>query len=448
MPNTTTIHNNDTIVASGQAVHRGDPEQEIVLLWNITGPVTGTSPTIQFTIQEVDPVDESTLIGQSAASPIIITAGVGNLSLHLVNSPTALISWVVGGTSPSFGGVNATAISKVVGNQVAVVTPSEPILVNTTGTTVQPTSGGITDPGQSTTALLAPNATFLGAGPFGPGFSSCAGYSTICVSVYSNQVSATPQGVGIFWDYDGSGTYAPYLDDQFYIYTNLGFWQLYVFHVKAPFFQVQYANGAAAQTAFALTTSLKVSSADVSVRADQAVSGPYLGESVRGMLIIGNNNDVATVIRADAGGNLGVTTPQLPAALVGGRLETSVGSWLGSGAPTVGQKTAANSLPVVLASDQAAIRVSNPSGSAVVTTVGSSIASVTLLSANANRKGATIVNNSTQVLFVKFGVTASNASFTVRMVASGYYEVPFSYTGRIDGIWAGVNGNAQVTELT
>lgn len=42
----------------------------------------------------------------------------------------------------------------------------------------------------------------------------------------------------------------------------------------------------------------------------------------------------------------------LPAALVGGRLDTNLGAWLGSAAPTVGQKTAANSLPVVIASDQ------------------------------------------------------------------------------------------------
>jgi hypothetical protein len=34
------------------------------------------------------------------------------------------------------------------------------------------------------------------------------------------------------------------------------------------------------------------------------------------------------------------------------------------------------------------------------------------------------------------------------MVADAYYEVPFGYTGRIDGIWASANGNARVTEMT
>lgn len=47
-----------------------------------------------------------------------------------------------------------------------------------------------------------------------------------------------------------------------------------------------------------------------------------------------------------------VTAAQLPAALVGGRLDENVGAWLGSTAPTVGQKAMAASLPVALASDQ------------------------------------------------------------------------------------------------
>ena len=58
---------------------------------------------------------------------------------------------------------------------------------------------------------------------------------------------------------------------------------------------------------------------------------------------------------------------QLPAALVGGRLDTNVGAWLGSTAPTVGQKTIASSVPVVIASDQSAIPVS---GTVTVASVG------------------------------------------------------------------------------
>lgn len=42
---------------------------------------------------------------------------------------------------------------------------------------------------------------------------------------------------------------------------------------------------------------------------------------------------------------------QFPTALVGGRFDNNIGAWLGSTAPTVGQKTMANSIPIVIASD-------------------------------------------------------------------------------------------------
>ncbi len=45
------------------------------------------------------------------------------------------------------------------------------------------------------------------------------------------------------------------------------------------------------------------------------------------------------------------TAAQLPTALVGSRLDVNSGAWLGSTAPSVGQKTMASSIPVVIASD-------------------------------------------------------------------------------------------------
>lgn len=51
------------------------------------------------------------------------------------------------------------------------------------------------------------------------------------------------------------------------------------------------------------------------------------------------------------------TISQLPTALVGGRLDTNIGAWLGSTAPTVGQKTMASSVPIVLASNQSTLAV-------------------------------------------------------------------------------------------
>jgi hypothetical protein len=99
--------------------------------------------------------------------------------------------------------------------------------------------------------------------------------------------------------------------------------------------------------------------------------------------------------------------------------------------------------------------VPQTSTTGTVTRKATSASNQTLLAANTNRKGATIENNSqTTNLFVKLGATASitggSESYTVRIPPNGYYEVPFSYTGIIDGISdaADAAGEALVTELT
>jgi len=69
----------------------------------------------------------------------------------------------------------------------------------------------------------------------------------------------------------------------------------------------------------------------------------------------------------DNGGSLTVDTTQLPAVLVGARLDTNIGAWLGATTPTVGQKTMAASVPVVISSDQTAVPIS---GTVVVTNAG------------------------------------------------------------------------------
>jgi hypothetical protein len=183
---------------------------------------------------------------------------------------------------------------------------------------------------------------------------------------------------------------------------------------------------------------------------------------------------------------------------------------LGATTPTVGSKTSAASIPVVIASDQAAVTVTNSTAtslkasvigtvshnaaapvassqlgvvpviynassptltegyqglmsanlagairttqgpgdaaSATVTQVTSSTGSVTLKAANAARIGLSIYNDSTQVLYVKFGSGASSTTYTVKMVAGSYYEAPYGYTGIAAGIWASANGFAYVTE--
>lgn len=91
--------------------------------------------------------------------------------------------------------------------------------------------------------------------------------------------------------------------------------------------------------------------------------------------------------------------------------------------------------------------VSQPA-TAIETNVASSASTVSLLISNPTRKQALFFNDSTQTLYLKLGTTASTSSYTVQVLAGGYYELPQPvYTGAIDGLWTSANGNARITEM-
>jgi hypothetical protein len=89
------------------------------------------------------------------------------------------------------------------------------------------------------------------------------------------------------------------------------------------------------------------------------------------------------------------------------------------------------------------------STSTTITNIPLSISSQILLASNPNRRGGTIFNDAGATLYIKLGATASYSSYTVKLATNAYYEVPFNYTGRIDGVWE-MNipgGAALVTDL-
>lgn len=91
------------------------------------------------------------------------------------------------------------------------------------------------------------------------------------------------------------------------------------------------------------------------------------------------------------------------------------------------------------------------SSTAAVTSVNDTNVSTTLLASNSSRKGAVIFNDSSAVLYVKFGTTASSSDFSYKVNPFQTLEIGanFLYTGRIDGIWASDStGAARITELT
>lgn len=87
---------------------------------------------------------------------------------------------------------------------------------------------------------------------------------------------------------------------------------------------------------------------------------------------------------------------------------------------------------------------------ATLTALASAATSAQLLASTAGRIGLILVNTDANAVLVKYGTTASATSFTVRIVANGYWEMPLPiYTGRIDAIWeADGAGSIYSTELT
>lgn len=85
---------------------------------------------------------------------------------------------------------------------------------------------------------------------------------------------------------------------------------------------------------------------------------------------------------------------------------------------------------------------------AVVTSVAAAVADTVLLAQNQNRMGASVTNDGVAMLYLKLGTGASTTSHTVQLPRGGYYEIPFGYTGPINGYWSAAIGNARVTEVT
>lgn len=101
------------------------------------------------------------------------------------------------------------------------------------------------------------------------------------------------------------------------------------------------------------------------------------------------------------------------------------------------------------------MNVTNPDGSAITPktntssqdsrTIGTTPA--VILSPNTNRIGATIYNEGTAVCYMKLGTDASTTSYTLQIANGGYYELPYRYTGPIEGVTSSSTALLRVTEI-
>ena len=81
--------------------------------------------------------------------------------------------------------------------------------------------------------------------------------------------------------------------------------------------------------------------------------------------------------------------------------------------------------------------------------VAASAITVQILAASTTtRVGVALYNDSDSIAYVKCGTTASATDFTVKMSPGAYWEIPFSYTGRIDAIWDTAVGSMRASEFT
>lgn len=139
---------------------------------------------------------------------------------------------------------------------------------------------------------------------------------------------------------------------------------------------------------------------------------------------------------------------------------------------TIGQKAMAASLAVTIASDQSVVPSNisqinavtplmgaGPTGTGSMrqtianaatptsANVAASITNVTLLASSATRLGAAFYNDSSSAMYLKLGATSSTTSFTVKLLAGAYYEIPgpHIYSGIVDGIWDTATGTCRIT---
>jgi hypothetical protein len=85
---------------------------------------------------------------------------------------------------------------------------------------------------------------------------------------------------------------------------------------------------------------------------------------------------------------------------------------------------------------------------ATLANVNDAASSTTLQASNAARLALIIFNDSTEILYVKYGSSASATSFTHKLFPGESYREDL-YTGIVTGIWASdASGAARMTELT
>lgn len=188
---------------------------------------------------------------------------------------------------------------------------------------------------------------------------------------------------------------------------------------RASYTRITYTNGATAQTIFQFSISFLTTNVQPSVETlKDNVADSRLAEVVKNVQQAKDTTGVYDFIF---------------------RTGNSLNVYLTGVAANAGAATSANQV----------LMLAKPTTGAPVTLSLPAATSTTVLAANTNRKGATIQNIGTSIVYVQLGTTASATLFTVALYPSqrAYYEIPFAYQGIITAFSLTAT-TIQVNELT
>ncbi len=309
-----------------------------------------------------------------------------------------------GGTVDSVSNLVKGTITRIEGGTV-VVTATDLDIRDLTATDVVTSEvtkvTSSVDANNSTTATLGIDAVFTGTS------TDVLNYSAVTIMLLADQASAT-DGLSVEFSTDNSNW-----DDKSVWTISANDARRFQFPVTGRYFRIVYTNGGSGQGSFRMQTLLHPTNVLTSIhRVGDSLSTDRSAELVKAAMFVKSGSNIVVI--------------------------------------SVGQQTMANSFPMTLASDQSDVPTKEKRAATTAqTSVADTTSNVTLLASNADRLGATIFNDSTANLKLKLGATASATSFTTELQQDDYYEVPFNYTGIIDGIWASdTAGSARITELT
>jgi hypothetical protein len=133
-PNLTVIQNNATVTTSGSMVITGVGDKELNFGITISGTVSGTTPSLTYTVAEIDPVNLTTVMtlpGNSITVGPYTSTGHTNYAQMISYTGAVKVTWTISGASASFGGVDTWVTVKAQGNSFGLTFSgsSEPLSV-------------------------------------------------------------------------------------------------------------------------------------------------------------------------------------------------------------------------------------------------------------------------------------------------------------------------------